>query len=85
MPFTGINQYLIDTIQSVGKELDQEILTEHRRGTSDANYFGSANVPTIDGLGPVSEWDHTENEYIKISSLFERTKLLALSILKLTA
>jgi len=83
MPFTGLNQNLINAIQSIGKNIGQGVPTEHRRGTSDANYFGSANVPTIDGLGPISEWDHTENEYIKISSLYNRTKLLALLIMKL--
>lgn len=83
MPFSGNNQNLIDTIKALGQEIGQNVPTEHRRGTSDANYFGSINVPTIDGLGPISEWDHTENEYIKISSLHDRTRLLALFLLKI--
>ncbi|MBC8181570.1 M20/M25/M40 family metallo-hydrolase [candidate division KSB1 bacterium] len=83
MPFTGLNQNLVNTIQSIGKKIGQDVPTEHRRGTSDANYFGSANVPTIDGLGPISEWDHTENEYIKMSSFYDRTRLLALLMIKL--
>ncbi len=76
MPFTGNNQELIDLIQKTGGRLDQTIPTQHRRGTSDANFFGSAGIPTLDGLGPISEYDHTSDEYILISSLIERTVLM---------
>jgi len=76
MPYSGKNQGLIDLLQETGKMLGQTIPTEHRRGTSDANFFGSAGVPTLDGLGPISDHDHTSDEYILISSLVERTILL---------
>lgn len=82
MPYTGANKELINLFQKIGKELGQKIPTEHRCGTSDANFFGSVNVPTIDGLGPISEHDHTENEYIKIASLYERTELLAILLME---
>ena len=82
MPYTGRNSVLLDLLKQTGKQLDLQILTEHRRGTSDANFFGSFNIPTLDGLGPFSEHDHTENEYIRISSLYERTFLLAVFILQ---
>jgi glutamate carboxypeptidase len=82
MPFTGVSSEIIDILQQTGKELGQKIPTEHRRGTSDANFFGSINIPTIDGMGPISDNDHTENEYIKISSLYERTILLAIFLIK---
>jgi len=82
MPYTGRNRGLIELVQNTGEELGLQIPTEHRRGTSDANFFGSYGVPTLDGLGPLSEHDHTENEYIRISSLFERTLLLSVCILK---
>jgi glutamate carboxypeptidase len=50
---------------------------EHRRGTSDANFFGSVGIPTLDGLGPIGDKDHTPLESIKVSSLQERSHLLA--------
>lgn len=78
MPRNDKNNELIDLIRRVGKELGQEIPTEHRRGTSDANFFGAAGVPTLDGLGPISDGDHTSGEYIEVSSLKERTALTAL-------
>ena len=77
MPYTGRNQALIDIIQSTACEIGQQVPTQHRRGSSDANYFGSAGIPTVDGLGPVSQWDHTIDEYIETSSLHDRTRLLA--------
>ena len=82
MPYNGNNQRLIELVSLTGKELGQHIPTEHRRGTSDANFFGSYGIPTLDGLGPISDHDHTENEYIIISSLFERTFLLAVFLMK---
>lgn len=82
MPYTGCNQELIDIIQSTAGEIGQRVPTEHRRGSSDANYFGSAGIPTVDGLGPVSQWDHTADEYIGIPSLHERTRLLASVLLR---
>lgn len=78
MPETGNTRELVRMIHRVGKRLGLEIPTEHRRGTSDANFFGSAGVPTLDGLGPVSDGDHTPGEYIIIDSLKERTALSAL-------
>ncbi len=64
-------------MQGAAKALGQKLPSEHRRGTSDANFFGSAGVPTLDGLGPAGEKDHTSEEFIQVSTLKERTKLLA--------
>jgi glutamate carboxypeptidase len=80
MPGNDKNNVLIDLVHGAGKDLGQEIPTEHRRGTSDANFFGAAGVPTLDGFGPVSDGDHTQGEYIEVSSLKERTALTALFI-----
>lgn len=81
MPCTGRNRALVELIQSTAGEMGLQVLTQHRRGSSDANHFGSAGVPTVDGLGPVSQGDHTADEYISIASLCERTRLLAAILL----
>lgn len=78
MPASDGNRELFEIMQKVGKKLGQEIPREHRRGTSDVNFFGAAGIPTLDGLGPIADKDHTPGEFIKISSLKERTALLAL-------
>lgn len=78
MPPNEQNEKLFLMIQKVGQDLGQKIIPEHRRGTSDANFFGASGVPTLDGLGPICDKDHTQEEYIRISSLKERSSLLAL-------
>jgi glutamate carboxypeptidase len=39
--------------------------------------LGRAGVPSIDGLGPRGGGAHAEHEHVRLSSLAERTLLLA--------
>jgi glutamate carboxypeptidase len=56
---------------------NQIILSEEARwGASDANLLAAAGLSTIDGLGPVGEMDHSEDERILKDSLFQRVELL---------
>jgi glutamate carboxypeptidase len=34
-------------------------------------------IPTIDGLGPIGGFDHSEDEYLETASIVPRTTLLA--------
>jgi glutamate carboxypeptidase len=78
MPLTEETKRMFNNLRRVGLSIGLDLRGEHRRGTSDANHFGAAGVPTLDGLGPICEDDHTSNERILIPSLGERTLLLAL-------
>jgi glutamate carboxypeptidase len=78
MPLTEATEKALVKLESVAETIGLKLGREHRRGTSDANYFGSAGVATIDGFGPVCEDDHTPHERIHIPSLAARTRLLAL-------
>lgn len=80
---SSAQKYLVKQIEDAAKELNQPFGTEVRKGTSDANFFGSAGVSVIDGMGPIGFLDHSENEYILLESLFERIKLCTLVLLKL--
>ena len=82
MPENPDSRLLVQMVREIARTLGQEIGTEHRRGTSDANFFGSFGVPTLDGWGPVGDKDHTAEEFIKISSLQERTALLSLFLVE---
>jgi glutamate carboxypeptidase len=84
MPCSKKTKKLLYHLQRVAKGLGQEILSEHRYGTSDGNFFGAMDVPTLDGFGPIGLRDHTSEERIRISSLKERTALLTLFLLHLT-
>lgn len=77
MPLTAETERLILILDKTAKELGQDVGREHRKGTSDANFFGAYGVPTLDGFGPIGVDDHTAGEKIFIPSLAERTALLA--------
>ncbi len=77
MPETPENASLYRILLKTAGRLGQSIPKEHRRGTSDANFFGSVGIPTLDGFGPIGDKDHTDHEFIRLSSLLERTRLLA--------
>jgi glutamate carboxypeptidase len=72
---------LAELVRSAGEGVGQEIGFEDRMGSSDANFFGAAGVPTVDGLGPLCAGYHTADEYVSIPSLRDRTLLLAVSLL----
>jgi glutamate carboxypeptidase len=84
MPCNIETERFFKRIQETGRALGQFVNSEHRRGTSDANFFGAAGIPTVDGLGPIGHGDHTANEHIEIASLGERTALLANVLVDLT-
>jgi glutamate carboxypeptidase len=83
MPFSHKTKELFSRLTKTADELDQKLSFENRRGTSDANYFGAAGVPTLDGFGPIGIMDHTPHERILVSNIKERTALLALFLLAL--
>jgi glutamate carboxypeptidase len=78
MPPTKQTETIFETLRQVATSIDMDLRHEHRHGTSDANFFGSAGIPTLDGLGPICLGDHTPNERVLIPSLASRTSLLTL-------
>lgn len=68
---------LLNIIKDIGSKLGMEITDVATGGGSDASFTSAAGVPTVDGLGPVGGNPHSEEEYLEIPSLVERTNLLA--------
>ena len=83
LPASTGQKHLVAVARQAVKDLGQVFGTEIRKGTSDANFFGCTQVPTLDGMGPIGFDDHSDKEYILINSLFERIKLCALLLLRL--
>lgn len=54
-------------------------------GVSDANRIAARGVPTLDGLGPVGGGDHSESEWLDLSSVPQRVALLATLIAEIGA
>ncbi|MCA1033676.1 MULTISPECIES: M20 family metallopeptidase [Bacillaceae] len=78
------NESLLHVIQEVGKEIGLEVSDTATGGGSDASFTSANGVATVDGLGPVGGNAHSENEYVEIPTLAERTLLLAKTIQRLS-
>jgi len=61
----------------LGEQLGLSIVDGAAGGGSDANFVAALGLSVLDGLGPVGEGPHSEREFIRIPSLFERAALLA--------
>ncbi|AND40410.1 hypothetical protein A361_15030 [Cytobacillus oceanisediminis 2691] len=58
---------------------------ERKGGGSDAAYTSTEGVPTVDGMGPLGEFSHSEtDEYIDLKTFPKRTALLASTIERLS-
>lgn len=77
MPSNEINLQLYEKIKSIGRSIGMELGALESGGGSDANFTAALGVPTVDGLGPIGGGHHSEGEYMNISSLERRIKLLA--------
>ncbi|MBS4214873.1 M20 family metallopeptidase [Bacillus sp. FJAT-49825] len=75
---------LIGLVQDIGNEMGIEIKESFRGGCSDGSFTSSMGIATVDGLGPKGGNGHRDDEYLDISSLPERTALLAETISRLT-
>ena len=68
---------LLQIMRAVGQDLGVDVKAIKTGGGSDGNHT-SAVTPTLDGMGPKGSRAHSEEEFIEIASLLERTKMLAL-------
>jgi len=68
---------LLEIMRAVGRDLGVEVRAIKTGGGSDGNHT-SALAPTLDGMGPRGSRAHSEEEFVEIATLLERTKMLAL-------
>ncbi len=74
LELTEESKKFIDMYINIAKKLGFEITTTATGGVSDANIISDI-APVMDGLGPLGEYCHTENEYIIKKSLIDRIKI----------
>ncbi|SUC16026.1 amidohydrolase/metallopeptidase [Proteus vulgaris] len=72
---------LIDIIKEEARLLSLDIEDISTGGGSDASFTAGVGTPSVDGLGPIGGYQHSDKEYIDLPSLTERTALFA-NILK---
>lgn len=71
------NLELFRLAQSIGRDMDVELIEGGTGGGSDGNFTSALGIPTLDGLGPVGEGGHATSEYVFIPSLPERAAVVA--------
>jgi glutamate carboxypeptidase len=81
MEKTPGNQYLWQIAERAGAGLGFELEQGTSGGGSDGNVT-SLFTPTLDGLGPVGDGAHASHEHVVMSSMPERTALLAMLLLE---
>ncbi|KEQ19142.1 hydrolase [Endozoicomonas numazuensis] len=77
------NQQLLALAKECGHALGLSIDIKPTGGCCDGNNLASAGIPNIDTLGVQGGHIHSEQEYMKISSLVPRAKLSAALLLTL--
>jgi glutamate carboxypeptidase len=68
---------LFQSAVQTGLALNTPVVGVATGGVSDACWTAAAGIPTLDGLGPIGEDDHSPAERILISSIPDRIGLLA--------
>ena len=64
-------------MRAAGHDLGVEVRAIKTGWGSDGNHT-SAIAPTLDGMGPKGSRAHSEEEFIEVATLLERTRMLAL-------
>jgi glutamate carboxypeptidase len=67
---------LLEAAVSAGKALGTPVVSVSTGGVSDASWTAAMGIPTLDGLGPIGEDDHSPSERIVVSSIPERIALV---------
>lgn len=75
---------LFQLIQQVASTIGLELTETATGGSSDASFTSALGIPTIDGMGPVGGFPHSEKEYLRVDTMQERTLLLAKVIERLS-
>lgn len=74
---------LFKKLQESGKELGMQVIGKKSAGVCDGNLLFEFGVPCLDTMGVVGGCLHSEQEYVELSSLMERSKLAAHFLKKL--
>ena len=80
MESTPRNRTLWEAVQGCGRRLGLELEGAESGGASDGNTT-SLFTATVDGLGAVGHGAHAHDEHVRVSSVLERTALLALVLM----
>jgi glutamate carboxypeptidase len=83
MEKTAENKKLFNLAKTCSPELGFHLTEESVGGGSDGSFTSALGIPTLDGVGPVGEGIHAENEHVEIDQLPVRAALIANLLRKL--
>ncbi len=72
---------LFHKAREIGRSLGIDLTEGSTGGGSDGNFTAAIGIPTLDGLGPLGGGAHATDEHVIVSSMIERSALLAMLIL----
>ncbi|WP_371397153.1 hydrolase [Fretibacter rubidus] len=84
-PMSPANAQVFDWVKQAGDLLGQNIRWAPSGGVCEGNNLWAAGCPNVDTLGVRGGEIHSDREFVKLSSLTERTKLAALIMMKLAS
>ena len=70
------SQGQLDLLKKLEDITNLDIKKGHEDEVSDANYLSSSNIITLDGFGPLAQYNNTSNERVLKSSFEQRIKLM---------
>jgi glutamate carboxypeptidase len=76
---------LLEDLIRCGRELGLSLSHRMSGGASDGNKLAAAGIPVVDSLGPVGAELHSDREFVRVSTLVERAKLVTVYLMKLGA
>ena len=79
MPTERTHKY-IKRVTALAEANGLTFKTKKRGGLSDANHIAAFGPICVDGLGPTGDFDHSDKEYLEISSIEPNLKLAYLMI-----
>lgn len=81
--FDERSHHLFKMLNECAKEEGYSLFHRPSGGVCDGNILAAEGLPVIDTLGAIGGEIHTQNEYIAIDSLVQRSRLAALYLIKL--
>ena len=84
-PMSPANAEVFDWVKQAGALLGQDILWKPSGGVCEGNNLWASGCPNVDTLGVRGGDIHSDREYMKISSLVERTRLSTVILMKLAS
>ncbi len=74
---------LMKLVEEAGKETGVDVQWKSVGGGSDANLTAALGIPSLDGFGPIGGGFHSADEYLELSSIEPRIRLLQTVLSKL--